>query len=182
MTQTRFVLTLFLMGITLGPLFDGFHTYSGTTAYPNPLFLKMAWWVPLLFGIAYVVIGVTHFDFYKFFKAKKQFLGWSQVIIGFLSFALIYFASGFLIEGPLKTVLLFSSAILIWVLFSGTWQGLTLAIFTGLSGTLIEILFIHYKTFFYLQPDLWGIPYWLPALYLAGSVAGGNLVRKLWNL
>lgn len=180
MSQGKFVLWLFLLGATLGSFMDGFHTYSHTTAYTNPVFLKMAWWVPLLFGSAYVFIGVSHVDFYKFFKPKKEFLGWDRVILSFFLFALVYFASAFLhTENSFKVILLYSSAILIWMFFSGNWQGILLAVLTGLAGSSVEILLSHYKTFSYLQPDIWGIPYWLPSLYMCGSIAGGNLVRKL---
>ena len=54
------ILWLFLLGATVGTGLDAFHVYSDVERYPAPVLFGVAWWVPLLFGAAVVVIGYSH--------------------------------------------------------------------------------------------------------------------------
>ena len=49
----RAAVVLAALGAVLGSLLDGIHTHTGVTAYSQTVFWKMAWWTPIVFGLAY---------------------------------------------------------------------------------------------------------------------------------
>src|SRR2546423_9444789 len=51
---------LFLLGAVLGTGLDAFHVHSKVEHYAVPVLFGLAWWVPLLFGVAAVAIGYLH--------------------------------------------------------------------------------------------------------------------------
>src|SRR2546423_9667236 len=51
---------LFLLGAVLGTGLDAFHVHSKVEHYAVPVLFGLAWWVPLLFGVAAVAIGYSH--------------------------------------------------------------------------------------------------------------------------
>src|SRR5882672_3982906 len=55
----RAAVPLGALGATVGPVLDGFHTWSGTTWYTSPGWLRTVWWCPLLFGGAALAIGLS---------------------------------------------------------------------------------------------------------------------------
>ena len=169
---------LFITGALLGSFFDGFHTHSGTTFYSHPWILKMAWWVPLLFGSATLAIGDSHARFDSLLGRNKEIPSWTAVFVGLIIFGMIYCASGFLPQS-LKFFFTLGGALFLWLLFDRTWQGIMLGVGTGLAGSLVEITLIHFDYFHYTNPDHWGIPDWLPLLYFGASVSVGNLGRKV---
>ena len=176
----KLTLILFLVGAVLGPTMDGFHTHSDTLFYPHVWLLKMDWWVPFLFGGAGVAVGLSHLDLDLRLGKDYLDLTWVHVAFGMASFAAIYFISGFLkIDETRKVVLLYTLAFLVWYIYDKTYSGLLLALVTAVLGTFSEISLIAADWFYYTHPDFLGVPYWLPALYVAASVAVGNFARKM---
>src|SRR2546430_13529786 len=51
---------LFLLGAVLGTGLDAFHVHSKVEHYAVPELFGLAWWVPLLFGVAAVGLGYFH--------------------------------------------------------------------------------------------------------------------------
>lgn len=175
------LILLFLIGATLGPLCDLFHVLSKTSGYPFPRFYGLAFWVPILFGSATVVLALSHVLSDKIFKRPKRELSKRQIVMGLLTFMFIYYASGFLmVSEVLKLIILGFIAFTTWCLFDRTLYGLILAIITAFFGCLVEILIIRTGHFYYNIHDVFRIPYWLPFLYMTASVAVGNLGRKLY--
>lgn len=173
-------LILFLIGAILGPTMDGFHTHSDTLFYPHVWMLMMDWWVPLLFGAAGIAVGLSHLDLDRRLNKSYPDLTWIHVAFAVASFAAIYFISGFLkIDETRKLVLLYTLAFLVWYIYDKTYSGFILAIVTSLIGSFVEGSLISMDWFYYTRPDFFGVPYWLPALYIAASVSVGNLARKI---
>eukprot|EP00897_Mesotaenium_endlicherianum_P003980 jgi/Mesen1/360/ME000001S02672 len=63
----RQTLPMFGAGAVLGPLLDGRHSHYDVLHYEHPLVVRLGafqletcWWVPLLFGVAAVILGVSH--------------------------------------------------------------------------------------------------------------------------
>jgi len=73
------ILYLFLLGATLGTALDAFHVYSGVERYPAPVFLGVAWWVPLLFGGAAVAIGCSHVKIDPLLGQRRRPVRWRGV-------------------------------------------------------------------------------------------------------
>ena len=66
-----------------------------------------------------------------------------------------------------------------WLLTGRGWQNLLLSLVTAITGTLVEMTLVASGAFSYLQPDILGVPYWLPFMYACASLAIGDLGRSL---
>jgi len=175
------ILFIFVIGAVLGPISDLFHVKSLTSGYPFHKYFGLAWWVPLLFGSATVVVAISHVLADKLFKRQPRELSMRQVVMGLWSFMFIYYASGYLMLSQYyKIAALGFIAFSIWYIFDKTLLGLILAFLTAIFGCLIEIMIIQTGHFYYNIKDFFGIPYWLPFLYMTASVVVGNLGRKLF--
>ncbi|MBI2026535.1 MAG: hypothetical protein HYS98_01800 [Deltaproteobacteria bacterium] len=179
------VLILFLLGALVGPLGDLFHLLSHTTVYPQEkywlyFFDIMPFLVPLLFGSATLMIGISHGCFYRIFH--KTFLPCTKNIIcfvfGFTYFVLFYSLSGYL---PMPHFFLAIAFIVLWIMMERTWLGLLLALLTAAAGTAFEILLVRNGVFFYKEPvnSLFGVASWLPWLYAIASISVGNFSQYL---
>ena len=177
----RAMIWLFLLGAILGTLLDAFHVYSFVEQYTRPAFLGVAWWVPLLFGFATVAIGYSHplFDPLIHNLRRPRRLTTSIAELAWLLLAYVIAASP--ISSLAKTVLLALFYFNFWLLTGRGWQNLLLSLVTAITGTLVEMILVAAGAFSYLQPDILGVPYWLPFMYACASLAVGDLGRSLIN-
>ena len=171
----RVGIVLFLFGATVGSALDAIHTYSGTTAYPQPVAFRMAWWTPLLFGFAGLSTGLAYPIVERLRRrpiAKDATL--ARVTGSFALFALLYLASGFLpASNAVKLAVLLAGDVALFATVAKTREALALAACAAVIGPATEIVLVAQGAFRHLQPDVFGIPIWLPALYAAGSFAIG---------
>ena len=49
----------FLLGATLGTALDAIHVYGDVETYPNEVFGRLGWFVPLEFGLAGVAVAIA---------------------------------------------------------------------------------------------------------------------------
>jgi hypothetical protein len=171
---------LFAYGAIGGTALDALHVISGIERYAMPvLFGLLAWWVPLLFGGASLAIGTSHPLLDSHFGSREQTrtLIRSSAELGWL--VLAYLLSAGPLPSLVKVGLLALVFLVFWLLAGRGWSHLLLAAMTAGVGTGIEVLLVHVGAFSYLQPDLGGVPFWLPCLYLYASLAVGNLGRVL---
>lgn len=162
----------------MGPVLDGIHTHSGTLAYPHPVFFKMAWWVPPLFGSA--ALSLVSFVMFadRWLKRPVRRLSMFDVVLGFLVFVLVYFASGFWqAESIVKTILFTGVGVLFWWILDRTWQGAFEIVLIVFTGCVVESVLTQLGLFYYLAPDVFGIPYWLAPLYIVAAIAVSGLAR-----
>lgn len=174
----RSIAVLAAFGATLGSVLDGFHTWSGTTSYPSPIALRMAWWTPLLFAVAYASLG----SLFTFLRARDPSPGPSgrRAILGFAGFTALYFASGFLpASNAVKLIVLLAGAVSAYLLVDKSPAAIVAGLVASAIGPLTEVTLVSLGAFTHLQPDFAGIPMWLPALYLASGPAGGPFARWL---
>lgn len=155
-------------------------------------------WVPLLFGLAGIILGVSHplLDAWRAERGGEQPRGgsdpsWSAVVLPCIAvFVLQYAASGSL-EQPLLgqtllggvptiDVLLAATAVATWWAFDRTRQGAFMAALTGFAGPAVEMLLINGAHLYaYTHPVLLGTPTWIAWVYFCGAPAVGNLGRKV---
>jgi hypothetical protein len=145
----------------------------------DPLFLEVAWWVPLLFGFATVAIGYSHpfIDPLIHNLRRPRRLSTSIAELTWLLLAYVITASP--INSLAKTLLLSLIYFNFWLLTARGWQNLLLSLVTAITGTLVEMTLVAAGAFSYLQPDILGVPYWLPLMYACASLAVGDLGRSL---
>jgi insulin-induced protein INSIG len=185
----RRALILFLFGAVFGTAADLTHVLSATTAYPQGVYGwylgEQPWWVPPLFGLAAVAIGLSHTAMDAVLGRRRRIGTRSALhaLAGAAAFLALYGASGFLPwdTGGLTHLVIASASVAIWIGFDCTWQGLMLAAGTAAAGTLFEILLVEEGVFSYTPrtANFNGVAIWLPWLYAAASVAVGNLARVL---
>jgi hypothetical protein len=174
------VAVLFAFGAVVISFFDGFHTFSGTTAYASPLGAsRMAWWTPLIFGASTGLGGPAFALGYARLGGTRSPPPWGPLVAAFVSFGALYFFSGFY-RGPnaVKLGVLAAGAVVLFLVLDRTWQGALCALATAATGPLVEIVLVRAGTFVHLQPDFLGIPMWLPALYLASAPVIGHGARR----
>lgn len=154
-------------------------------------------WVPLLFGVAGIILGVSHplLDAWQAGRGGEQPRGgsdpsWTLVLPAIACFVLQYAASGALeqpllgqtLPGGLPTldVFLAATAAAHWAAFDGTRQGAGMAALTAVGGPLVEMLLINgAHLYHYSHPVLLGTPTWICWVYACGAPAVGNLGRKV---
>ena len=166
---------LFGIGATVGSALDALHTHGGATTYPRPVFLKMAWWTPAIFGAAGVSTGLAY-------PIVERMLGRSitrdvtpeQAAVGFAAFAGLYAVTGFLpVSNAAKLAIVGTGAVALGAALAPTKEAALLALAAAALGPLVEITLVSKGAFTHNQPDVLGIPMWLPALYASGSIAFG---------
>lgn len=180
MRLARNTIILFIAGGIVGSICDGFHSHSGILAYTDIWWMKMAWWVPFLFGSATLALAISHMWADQILHHPRRHLSWGLVFLGLVLFVAMYAGSAYIpAANRWKFLILSIGGIAIWRGFDGTWQGAVEAVISALIGCSVEITLTQQELFQYLNPNLWGIPSWLPWLYVAASVSVGNLSRKL---
>jgi hypothetical protein len=149
---------------------DALHVASGTTYYARPVWFGLAWWAPLLFLGASLgmLTGV------RLFGAAPLPHQPRQTLADGLAFVAAYASTSFLGGAPVAlalTLLAFWAARVMtlpgWV---GGWS-----VLVAVVGSLAEILLSGAGQFGYHRPDVLGIPWWLPMIYLHAGVFAARL-------
>lgn len=186
----RFVLTAFILGAFIGTTGDFVHVITNTDGYPPngpapflPLLpVNMPVWVPFLFGTAVMLMA----GFHRLSSAKytprmgdnKDYAYAAPVL-----FLILYALTGFITAGTggLQDVWIAVVAIALWWVMDRTLWGAGFAIINALLGTAFEICLVHINGFYYYpeHSNLFGVPSWLPWLYVAASICISVLVRQM---
>jgi len=193
----------FVAGALLGPVLDGTHSSHNVLHYTNPSILRFGdvyqletcWWVPLLFGLAGIILGVSHpllDDYHDTKNAKEMALparvtrpsAWF-VASAVLVFSFDYWLSGelaqravgsdhvFAVDVPLAVL-----ALLTWRVFDNTAGGAFMAALTAVCGPLLEVALINaLHLYTYTSADWFGTPSWICWVYAAGAPAVGAVGR-----
>lgn len=172
------MLWLFLLGAVAGTALDAFHVHTQVERYPSPVLFGVAWWVPLLFGSAAVLIGYSHTLVDPLLHQRR-----SPPLINSIAelawLVLAYLISAGMLDTITKTGLLLLIYLNFWLLAGRAWQNLVFSFVTAITGTLIEMILVAAGAFTHLHPDFLGVPYWLPCIYAIASLAVGDLGRSL---
>lgn len=172
-TQMKIIL-LFLCGAIVGTSLDVLQSYNGVAYYTNPLIFKTAWWVPFLFGGGTVAIALSHYKIDPTVPPKTAFFGFFSFLI--LACSLTAFLK---ISSLQKGAILLALFFVAWTLWDQNFKRILLALGVAAAGCAIESSLAQLGLYFYAQPDLCEIPYWLPFLYFHVSQSAGFLGRLL---
>ena len=172
-------LKLALLGGLLCTLCDGFHVHTGTLRYPFPLAglpVPQAWFVLPLFCVVFYVLSVV-FRVAAASALPRGSFTTSTCDAGtacstLTGFAFTYILTGYANREPrLLAMLLFSSAALrLWTTRDRPFM-LCAAIALAVGGVLTESGISALGHMFYREPEVFGTPVWLAALYMHGAFA-----------
>jgi len=186
----KFLALSFLAGAIAGTTGDFVHVITLTDGYPAdgpfpflPLLpVKMPVWVPFLFGTAVMLMGASHKMMQHLFhpRLEKNFVISALAPVIFVG---LYAMTGFLHTGTggWEDLWLAVATILIWWFMDRTFMGAGLALLNAIGGTAFEIFLVHVHGFFYYpqHANFFGVPSWLPWLYMAASVCISLFVRLI---
>jgi Protein of unknown function (DUF2878) len=167
----------FVLGAALGTLLDGIHAYGDVLAYPHPDFGRWAWFVPIEFGLLGLAAALVVPRLERL-VAPDATIGWSAAgrAAETLLFGGLYALTALATDDQAALLAIALCALaavrLLWYAVPGDWAYVVAA---ALLGPAAEAALSALGAFEYLEPDVAGIPYWLPALW----ANGGFLIRRL---
>jgi len=167
------VLTLFVLGATLGTGLDPIDMYSQVTHYTIP------WWLPPTFGIAAVAMGYVQPMLDPLLRHVRPVRRLSTSFAELVWLVLAYLVGGSALASLAKVGLLLLIYLTFWWLAARSWQSLLLSAITGIAGTVVEMILVAIGLYSFVHPNIFGVPYWLPCIYAVASLALGDLGRSL---
>jgi hypothetical protein len=175
-----------VLGATMGTVLDALHVWSGTAGYRGVAllpFLNVAWYVPLEFAVAGTVVGLLRPELDEELNRRRSDLPEWKVVLSMVYLVVVWASSGLLGKAGLENdaigALLLAVAVVNWITFDRTPQGAFAALLTAMLGVMVEAGVALTGTYYYTHPDIFGVPAWLPALYLTACVSVGNLGRYM---
>ena len=167
----------FCLGAVLGTLLDGIHVYGDVESYPDPLLGRWAWFVPLEFGLAGAFAGAL-------IPALERLAGppwpphWPlRVRIAELCLIVAaYLSTVVLDEAPVLLTAGLLALLAIRLAFRPVPGDWLYALIGAVAGPVVEATISALGAFDYADPDVAGIPMWLPALW----ALGGIFIRRLF--
>ena len=175
----RAALVLAALGATVGAALDGIHTHFGATAYTAPVLWRMAWWTPLLFAAASCV-GLLRPVLDRVLGRPVPAPSLRASLLAFGLFVAAYWLTVAPLPWPTLSAILVGLFAASWWIADRTTAGLVMAAAAFAGGPAIEALFISRGLFVHLHPPVaFGVPHWLPFLYLCASAALSPLAKRL---
>jgi hypothetical protein len=139
---------------------------SGVLDYETGGFFGQAWWVPLQFGVASLAIVAGAAPFARR-RAEPQAADFAT---GTLWFVGAYAATGIFDAHPTTLAVALLATWAARVAFARQPASLVAySLLLAAAGTGAEAILSAAGTFDYANPDLLGVPIWLPGLYLHGA-------------
>ena len=163
----------FAVGAVIGTALDGIHVYGDVLEYPHRAFGRWAAFVPLEFGLVATATALLAPTLERLSGGPPD---WSplQRLAELALIAALYWLTT-IVDGAASVALavaLLALAAIRAASGHGDWPYVALAAVLGPAG---EALISAAGAFSYLDPDIAGIPLWLPGLWANGGFA----IRRL---
>ena len=163
-------------GAFLCTVLDHLHATHDVLSYAHPVAWNQAWWVPLLFAGATLVIVASASPMRALLGGLTEAPPTARQIAGdAIGFITAYSFTAFGHTQP----------VVVLVVLTAFWTARTLhcrapwmvlySIGVATGGTLFEAALSSTGTFHYHHPDLLGVPCWLPAIYLHAALFAGPM-------
>jgi hypothetical protein len=167
----------FVLGAVVGTALDGLHAYGDVLAYPDPAFGRWAWFVPLEFGLLGLGAALVCPLLERLAGSPLPRQSALARALELSFFALLYFVTTLPGDSDWAValglgLLALAAGRLVFDGAPGDWVYVVLAAVLGPAG---EAILSALGAFDYLDPDVAGIPIWLPGLW----ANGGFLIRRL---
>lgn len=174
----RGIFLLSLLAAITATICDGYHVYTHTLSYPNPLVFDQAWWVFPGFFIAFASMAINYLQLSyvlsnKIATSQSQTHGsFEHLIESLILFVMVYLLSAFGNTDPAMLSIIFYSTFIIRLIFSYECIFLIIiAILLAIGGMFFEGLLSHFGLVAYRHADIFYVPWWLGGLYMHGAFA-----------
>jgi hypothetical protein len=153
--------------------------YGDVETYPNEVLGRLGWFVPIEFGLAGVAsaLAIPVLERAVRKDAASAWPAWERLrevplLIG------LYFTS---VEANGANATLFAVALVVLVAARLTFAAVpgdwAFALVAAVAGPAVEAAIHAIGAFGYTEPDLLGVPIWLPALWANGGLA----IRRIFG-
>lgn len=156
-------------------LCDRVHLAYGVLVQEGPRILGQAFWVLPLFGGGAVGMVVGH-------RVVRRALGdpLRPRRLGALATSLVLGGLVYVVTGPLQhakvgLALGLGAAWAVRAATRRTWTTLVASVILGATGPLVEATIARLGGHTYAHPDLFGVPIWLPGIYVHGALLAGDV-------
>jgi hypothetical protein len=167
----------FVLGAALGTALDAVHAYGDVESYANPVIGRLGWFVPLEFGLVGLAAGVAVPQLDRVLAGRA--FAWPPAarlrelaLIGVL-YAGTVIANGW---GAAPLTIAFVAVLVRRLAGNPATGDWAFALIAAIAGPAVEATLVAVGAFDYTEPDLLGIPVWLPALW----ANGGLVIRRLF--
>jgi Protein of unknown function (DUF2878) len=166
------LLLLFALAAVLGTVGDQLHVRFGVLSYPHgsPLLFGQALWVPLLFGLAGVLLVLGHAPLLRLGPAGSARGSRFRFAMSLVWFYGAYASTALLAPTPLILAVALVGAWGARVVVAPKPDQMLAGVLYAIVGPLFESALSATGAFHYTRPDLLLVPQWLPALYLHVSI------------
>ena len=173
------LLRAFALGSALGTALDAIHGYGDVESYSHETLGRLGWFVPLEFGLAGVASALAVALLERGFGPGRapEWTPWERVrelplLAGLYVTSVAANGSGAV---PFAIALLVLLAVRLGL--AGTRGDWAFALAAAIAGPAAEAAIHALGAFDYTEPDLLGLPLWLPALWANGGLA----IRRLFG-
>jgi hypothetical protein len=168
-SRLRRIATVFVIGGIAGTICDQIHVASGVTVYADPILFGQPWYTVLMFG-AGIVAG--YFAAAPFAHVVHQTPPSNARLLRLAAiFLAAYFASALLHPHRAIAALVLHLTFFARALTSPAPLSIY-ALLVGAGGTAFEASLSALGAFHYAGSDVFGVPFWLPALYFHAAPLG----------
>lgn len=172
-------------GSVLCTLLDQLHVRFGVVAYRHGTMFGQAPWVPALFALASLAGLFGYLTRARKLGFRRDLMDGSRDRWGTreAAVALAWMTVAYAISAPLQhwprallVALVITFALRCWALRAPGlgWSGLQFAV----GGTMFQSFLASTGEFHYRHPDLWGVPLWLPGVYLHAAPLLRAVLRR----
>jgi hypothetical protein len=166
---------MFVLGAVGITLLDQLHVRAGTTSYTDPTLAGQPWWVVPQFGLATVLGVLAARPFLSREGGSGRQLGWRVVL-----FAGAYATTALLFRYSLPLLALLVLVWAAWVVVAGEpARTIVYCLLFAMVGSAYEIALVAADLFAYGRPEVLGIQWWLPGLYLQAGLLGMAIARAV---
>jgi hypothetical protein len=178
-STARRLAAAFALGAALGTALDAIHVYGDVETYAHEALGRLAWFVPVEFGLAGVAsaVAIPVLERLAGRSGPRAWPMWERLrelplLTG------LYFTS---VEANGANATLFAVALLVLLSVRlafapapGDW---VFALAAAIAGPAVEATIHAAGAFDYTEPDFLGLPLWLPVLWANGGLA----IRRLFG-
>lgn len=185
LTLLRWVLAV-TAGSVLCTLCDQVHVRAGVLAYRAPALAGQALWVPAVFVLAafgglaqwWILARVDRAVARDLREGPRDAWGTREAIYAAAWLVAVYCSSGLVAAAPFAA---FGVYVVLFMLRAWSLRApglVTHALLFAVAGTAFEAALSSTGAFWYTRPQMFGVPVWLPGLYLHGAFVARAVMRR----